>query len=149
MSKILVAADFCPKDRLKDFIEEGKYELIFSEVKPIIESCDYSIVNFECSIAEPSKDKPIQKCGPALACSTKAVDAIKYAGFSCCTLANNHILDYGENGIGNMIEVLDRQRIEFVGGGKNLSQAKQIKYVQIKDETIAIINCCEHEFWRM
>lgn len=31
-------------------------------------------------------------------------------------------------------------------GDKNLSQAKQIKYVQFKDEKVAIINCCEHEF---
>lgn len=120
MSKILIAADFCPKDRLIECIDRGKYESIFTEVKPIIESCDYSIVNFECSIAEPSKDKPIPKCGPALACSTKAVDAIKYAGFSCCTLANNHILDYGENGICNVVEALDKQSVEFVWGQKSI-----------------------------
>ena len=40
--------------------------------------------------------RPITKCGPNLLGSESSVAAIRYAGFNCCTLANNHILDQGK-----------------------------------------------------
>ena len=146
MARILIAGDFSPKDRLKSEIEKKQYQIIFSEIKPILSSVDYSIVNFESTIANPPDQRPILKCGPALSCSRHSIEALKYAGFSCCTLANNHIYDYGDEGVKNTIKAIREFDLDFVGGGANIEEASKTLYIKIGEECIAIINCCEHEF---
>ena len=95
---IVIAGDFAPRARLAKQIDEHKYGEVFSEeLRKLILSADFSVVNLESPIVE-SYFKPISKCGPNLRCTSDAVDAIKYAGFSVATMANNHILDYGWGG---------------------------------------------------
>jgi poly-gamma-glutamate synthesis protein (capsule biosynthesis protein) len=45
------------------------------------------------------------------------------AGINCCTLANNHILDWGEAGLLETIEVLQRTGIRYVGAGRDDDEA--------------------------
>ena len=144
MSKILIAGDFVPLDRVKEQIESGNYSC-FEEVKPIVQSADYSIINFESPVVEHDAI-PIVKYGPNLKCSAKGLEAVKWAGFSCVTLANNHFLDYG--GIG-VVDTLDKSRsigIDIVGGGKNLEEAAAVLYKYVGGQRLAIINVCENEF---
>ena len=142
---ILIAGDFCPRYRVAKKFEEGDYESVLSEVKEVIANADYSIVNFECPITKGG-EKPIKKVGPNLQCSEKGMEAVKWAGFDCVTLANNHFLDYGEDGVKNTIDACYKNKVDTVGGGINLHEASKILYKEIKSETLAIINCCEHEF---
>ena len=39
-----------------------------------------------------------------------------------------------------------RQSIDTVGAGKNATEAERVLYKDLCGETLAIINCCEHEF---
>ena len=77
--KILVAGDFLPKHRIQESIDAQDYSFM-NDIRPIIKSADYSIVNLEAPVVE-SPAKPIEKCGPNLKCTSKAVKALKYAGF--------------------------------------------------------------------
>lgn len=145
--KILIAGDFCQRYRVDEAVKQKRYGDLFDEVKPIIDRADYSIVNFEFPIVvDSTKAKPIPKCGPNLQGTIDAVGAIKYAGFKCCTLANNHILDQGEQCCLDTKNELEKAGVDAVGVGKNLEEAGNILYKQVNGETLAIINCCEHEF---
>ncbi len=145
--KVIIAGDFCQKYRVDEAIKKRRYGDLFDEIKPIINNADYSIVNFEFPIIiDPTNAKPILKCGPNLHGTIEAVDAIKYAGFNCCTLANNHILDQGEQCCLDTKNELEKASIDTVGVGYNLEDAATILYKEIRGETLAIINCCEHEF---
>ena len=106
---------------------------------------DFNIVNFEFPIVL-KKGYPIEKGGPSLSGQKKAIDAIKYAGFNVCTLANNHILDQGEQCCLDTKNNLESVGMNTVGVGQNLNEAKRILYLRTRNETIAIINCCETEF---
>lgn len=145
MVSILVAGDFCPKNRVAEFIEKGDYKTIFGEIKPIVSESDYSIVNFECPV-RTTQGSAIKKAGPSLKCSAKSVDALKSVGFNCATLANNHFYDQGEEGVKETIETLSRAGLSYVGGGSNLDEASRTLYQTVKGKILAIINCCEHEF---
>lgn len=145
MINIIIAGDYCPRGRVEELIKRGDYQTIFKQVKSDVEQCDYSIVNFECPV-RTTEGGSIKKAGPSLKCSPKAVDALNYAGFKCVALANNHFYDQGEEGVKETIQALEEAGIAYVGGGKNLSDAGQALYQTVKDKTIAIINCCEHEF---
>lgn len=142
--KILIAGDFCPRDRVASLITKGDYSF-FDGVKDVIKESDYSIVNFECPVVEGDAI-PIVKCGPALRTEREAVDAIKYAGFDCVTLANNNFRDFGDEGCKSTTKALKERDVDYVGGGMNLAEAQQVLYKVIQDKKIAIVNFCENEF---
>lgn len=143
--KVLVAGDFCSRYRTASIIESSCYEEALRPVRKITEYSDYSIVNLECPIIK-SLPSPSIKQGPNLFGSERMIDAIKYMGFDCVTLANNHFYDQGEKGVHNTIEALEKQGVGYVGGGFDLNDASKILYKDINGERLAIVNCCEHEF---
>lgn len=142
---ILVAGDFCPQLWVAEAFEREEYSSVLSEVQAVTKEADYSIVNFECPVVSGAA-KPIEKIGPNLCCATNGVKAIKYAGFDCATLANNHFFDYGEEGVAETIATLNKEDVEHVGGGMDLNEASQVLYKDINGKRLAVINCCEHEF---
>ncbi|NLZ50945.1 MAG: CapA family protein [Rikenellaceae bacterium] len=144
---VLVAGDFCQTGRLFSLIKNREYDSMLSSVKPIIKSADYSIVNFEFPIVSKEKiAKPIPKCGPNLKGTIESVEAIKFAGFNCCTLANNHIMDQGAECAFETKKFLNNSSIDTVGFGNNSEEAGKVLYKEINGESLVIINCCEHEF---
>lgn len=142
--KVVVAGDFVPRKRVSSQIGQGLYESLFSDVKQVTNSCDFSIINLECPIT--NQNTPLIKCGPHLRTSAHAINALTYMGFGIVTLANNHFLDFGSEGAKDTIEVLNSNRILHVGGGENLQKAKETLYVKNEGCKLAIVNCCEHEF---
>lgn len=144
--KVIIAGDFAPRARLAKQIETRAFQEIFPEnIVHLIKSADYSLVNFESPIIEKGF-KPIKKCGPNLGCTADAADALKYAGFTAVTMANNHILDYGSDGLYKSIDCCKNVGLDIIGVGKNLYEAERILYVDKAGKKLAIINCCEHEF---
>ena len=61
--KLLIAGDFVPRRRTADQIEKGDFSCL-EEVKPILQSVDYAIVNFESPVVM-REAKPIAKTGPS------------------------------------------------------------------------------------
>lgn len=143
--KIIVAGDFCPQKSVAKLIDKGGFESVLGETKNVLSKADYRIVNLECPICLGG-ESPIVKQGPSLGCSEKGIEAIKWAGFDCVTLANNHFYDFGDEGVKNTIEKCRGLGIDTIGGGENINEASAILYKKIGENTLAIINCCEHEF---
>lgn len=142
--RLLVAGDFCPRGKVNELIGQGDFGAVFSEVKEIAGRYDYSVVNLECPVTDASE--PISKIGPALRCGIEALDALQFAGFNCVTLANNHINDYGPEGVLQTLALLDSRQFDHVGVGKDREDASRILIKEIGGETLAVINCCEREF---
>lgn len=143
--KVLIAGDYCADERVAELVDRDDFSTLFDKVKSIIEQYDFSIVNFEFPVVL-SNPTPISKIGPNLWGSKKSVDAIKYAGFNVCTLANNHILDQGEQCCIDTINLLHDAGIKTAGAGENLHAAENILYLHGEGMTLAVVNCCEHEY---
>jgi poly-gamma-glutamate capsule biosynthesis protein CapA/YwtB (metallophosphatase superfamily) len=52
------------------------------------------------------------------------VPCLSAAGIDCCTLANNHVLDWGRAGLEETLAVLSEAHIRTAGAGRNLAQAQ-------------------------
>jgi len=144
MIKVIVAGDFSPKYDAVNGLIRKKLIDPFEAVTDVVKQSDIAILNFESTIECPSQ--PIKKCGPNLRCAHESVDLIKDAGFNVVTLANNHIMDYGELGLKNTLRELKARAISTVGSGADIHEAQETLYLKVKDKTLGIINCCEHEF---
>lgn len=113
--KIFIAGDFAPRARLAKQIENRKYSEVFlKDIREVIKSADFSLANFESLIVEEGY-QPIPKCGPNLKCKPEAAEAVRYAGFTGVTMANNHILDFGPEGLRKSIECCKCQGLDVVG----------------------------------
>lgn len=145
MIKISIAGDFVPRNRITTLIDEDKYEEVFGEIKNLNEAMDYRIVNLECPVVN-GQTSSIHKVGPTIYCRERDIQLLKYGLFDGVTLANNHFYDYGEQGVKDTLETLNSQGIDYVGGGRNIKEASATLYKSFHGETLAIVNCCEHEF---
>ena len=141
--KLILTGDFVPNERVAEAFAHGDYSAL-DALLPVFAQADYSIVNLECPILLGG-EKPIIKNGPNLHADTHALEALKEIGADCVTLANNHFRDFGDEGVLNTLSELSAYKIDYVGGGANLKNAAAVLYKQIGSETLAIINCCEHE----
>ena len=142
--KIAIAGDFSPRATLNEAckrLDKG----ILSDIMPLVSDCKFKIVNFETTIETPDA-KPIKKNGPSLKSCKESADVLKTAGFNILTMANNHIYDYGEVGLKHTVGIIEELGLPYVGVGENLNAAEQTLFVENEGETLAIINCCEHEF---
>ncbi len=140
---LIIAGDFVPNERVAEAFAHGDYSAV-EALRPVFAEADYSIVNLECPIVHGG-EKPIVKNGPHLHADTHALEALKEIGADCVTLANNHFRDFGDDGVLNTLAELTSRGIDYVGGGANLKDAAAVLYKQIGQETLAIVNCCEHE----
>ena len=142
--KVLIAGDFVPNCRTISPINSGDFRCI-DQLKPIIQSADYSIVNYESPVLLGDSNR-ILKTGPSLSCSERAMECVAQAGFNCITLANNHFRDYGQEGVQDTLEISCKYNIDHVGGGKNLDEASNVLYKLIDGKILAVINFCENEW---
>lgn len=142
---ILVAGDYCPIGRNSENIRKGNYQQLFGGTIDHIRNADLSIVNYECTITKFTT--PIIKTGPCLKTEDKnSLKVLKDVGFDLITLANNHIRDFGDEGVLDTIEEIKKQDLMFVGAGTNIKESSKPFYIEIKEKIICVINIAENEF---
>jgi len=142
--RIVVTGDFCPINRIENLITKGNYEAIFNDLLPVLKSSCLALTNMECPLTESGQ--PINKIGPSLKAAPHAADALSFAGFNLLTLANNHIMDFGIEGLESTINVCKEKYIDWVGAGNSLKSAKKIFYKSIGDHKVAVLNFAENEY---
>ena len=142
---IIIGADFVPTDTNEDLFEAGNITRLFgNELAQILKESDYRIFNLEIPLTEVAD--PIKKCGPNLMASPKGIRAYVESNVDLVTLANNHILDQGFNGLNSTINVLDDNNINHVGAGRCIEDAARPFFFQYSKYTIGVYACTEHEF---
>jgi poly-gamma-glutamate capsule biosynthesis protein CapA/YwtB (metallophosphatase superfamily) len=85
----------------------------FSAVRPWLRAADLTMGNLECVIAEDTESSP----PGALYAPPAAAAQLREAGFELLSLANNHTLDLGPQGLAETVSWLERAGIAPVGLG--------------------------------
>jgi len=140
--KILVTGDYCPLGRNGIHIDNN--ENIFGEFGLHVAQADIAIANLEVPLTVGTK--PIEKTGPNIKAPTRYLKPLKELGFNVVSLANNHIMDYGEEGLESTIRVCQREGVRYVGAGPNLQAARAPLVLNVENKKIAIISIAENEF---
>jgi poly-gamma-glutamate synthesis protein (capsule biosynthesis protein) len=138
---INVVGDFCinPKNLSKNLFSDG--------IVSIFSNADINIANLECPIIPRAKGKTeIMKTGPSLHTFNEVLNHLEQLNIHAVTLANNHILDYGENGLNNTILECKNRDIDVVGVGSNITEASKPLIIEKEGSRIAIVNFCENEW---
>jgi Bacterial capsule synthesis protein PGA_cap len=120
-----------PSDRLPP--DDGQF--LFSDVKPFLGGADLLFGNFESTLTDyPDSAKDIsQSMTVAFRTPPSYALLLKDAGFQVMSVANNHSLDFGDQGFLDTIATLEQAGIQAIG------QKGQITYTEVKGITIAWI----------
>lgn len=140
---ISVLGDFCPINRVeKTILDEDLTG--FEEVKKVLYGKDLVIANVECPLT--TCQIRIKKTGPNLRANPRSVELLKFLNVNVAALANNHILDFGEEGLHDTISLLKGNEIVPFGAGKSLIEARQPLLKTINGTRLCVLNVCEKEF---
>ena len=108
----------------------------FSEVKPLFAGADLVVVNLECPFT--TRGEPIPKNFNFRA-RPSTVSVLVDAGVRVVSLANNHLMDYGPDGVADTIAALDGVGIAHFGAGANLAEARRPAIVEVGGLRIAFL----------
>ncbi len=99
----------------------------FLNVSDFLKGGDFVFGNLEAPIINGPKIKAGEMI---FRVDENLVPILKDYNFSIFSLANNHILNFGEKGLENTFHLLDQAGIQYVGAGKNFSEAHQAKIIE-------------------
>jgi poly-gamma-glutamate synthesis protein (capsule biosynthesis protein) len=141
---IIVTGDFCPQLRVEEFVLQKRFSEIFNDLKTDLDASDLNIVDLECPLTDGGMKLP--KTGPHLKVTPSSTQALQYAKVGLVALANNHIKDYGSEGLLETIRHCEKASIATVGAGENLEQARKPFLTTIRGTKLAVLNITENEW---
>ena len=108
----------------------------FEAVMPLFAGSDIRFGNLELPLTERGQRA---RKDYTFRAPPSVVDGLTAAGFNLLTLANNHTLDFGAEGLLDTLTALDRAGIPRTGAGKNVEEAHAPALVTANGLRIAVL----------
>lgn len=141
---VLIGADIVPYESNEALFIAGDAEAIAGkELTQLMARADCRIANLEVPLCDTLS--PIVKNGPALSAKADTVNGYKALGIDLVTMANNHILDQGQQGARSTLEKLGGAGIAHVGFGAG-EEAAKVYHFTSGGVRVGVYACAEHEF---
>jgi poly-gamma-glutamate capsule biosynthesis protein CapA/YwtB (metallophosphatase superfamily) len=116
---------------------------VFEYVQSYFKQSDYTIGVLEGPLAGPEAGYSTGNYGDGIPLYLNFPDtfanAIKESGIDLVTIANNHLLDKGVDGVMRTIEVLDSLPLNHIGGYRNAQEKQDIKIIELAGLHIAVL----------
>ncbi|QSQ14460.1 CapA family protein [Myxococcus landrumensis] len=108
----------------------------FKEVRALGDASDLFVVNLECPFTEGGEKLAKNfnfRARPEL------VGALLAGGVDAVSLANNHLMDYGAQGLVDTLVTLEAARIPYFGAGRNLAEARKPAVITVGGVRVALL----------
>jgi poly-gamma-glutamate synthesis protein (capsule biosynthesis protein) len=143
--KLALAGDTMLGRGVADRLATSPPESLFDpEVVEIANEADLFVLNLECCISERGSRWP----GPGKAfffrAPPSAAEALAHLGVDCVSLANNHALDFGVEGLQDTFDHLDRAGIVWAGAGADVDQARAPAVLRAGAFRLGVLSLCDH-----
>lgn len=96
---------------------------LFASMEPLFRSADVRFVNLECPISDRGTETVSQHNNLVFNGPPASARVLARAGIDIVSTANNHAWDYGEKGLVETLEWLDKEKVLHVGSGATLERA--------------------------
>lgn len=125
----------------------GISDCISKELLEHMKEADIMCLNNEFTFSnggEPLPDKMY-----TFRANPERVSVLQEMGVDIVKLANNHVYDYGKQALLDTFDTLEGAGIEYVGAGRNLSEAMEPVYMELDGRTIAFVAASRAEKYKM
>jgi poly-gamma-glutamate capsule biosynthesis protein CapA/YwtB (metallophosphatase superfamily) len=119
----------------------------WGDAMPVLDAADLRVINLECAITTHVKPwNRTPKVFHFRADPSRAVGVLRAARIDACSVANNHTLDFEEEGLLDTLEYLDGAGIRHAGAGRNLEEAARPAILDGPDgEKVALLAFTDNE----
>jgi poly-gamma-glutamate synthesis protein (capsule biosynthesis protein) len=117
----------------------------FAALAPELENADLFMVNLECALSARQQRFEGAEKAFYFRAEPDAVRVLAAAGVDLVSLANNHVLDAGAEGLADTLATLSKAGISAVGAGADLAAASALRILDCKDQHIGVLSVCDHQ----
>ncbi len=139
---LMFAGDVTMADHFEEVIGKD-YKRPFAALDDY-RKADLSMVNLENPLTHATSQMPDKqfnfKADPASA------QVLSEGGVDIVNLANNHTMDFQADGLKETMDTLSRSGIEYVGAGKDLTEARRPKIIDVKGQRVAYLSYWGDEY---
>jgi len=123
-------------------ISDKGYTYPWGNVLPLLKNTDINIINLEAALTNSTKK--ILKTFNFKASPDK-IKTLTEASITVANLANNHVLDFSEEGLMETLQTLNMAGIKYEGAGMNEKEAARPVILTAKNITIGILGFTDNE----
>jgi poly-gamma-glutamate capsule biosynthesis protein CapA/YwtB (metallophosphatase superfamily) len=150
MQTIVAVGDIMLSGSAKPLLRKKGYDYSFSDqaLSELVMNADLATANLECPVIKKGVAYKGKKF--VFSADPASIKAIKKAGFDMLSLANNHIMDYGEEGLSSTINCCLKSGIVCSGAGADLALARKAGILKRKGITFGLLSYSmtyPEEFW--
>ncbi len=113
-------------------------EVVLERIAPFLRASAISFCNCEWPLTDRGTPWP-GKAGRVVRSTPAHVRTYRFGGFDVVGLANNHMMNYGPEGLLQTLEVLDAAGIRHCGAGRSLDEAHQPAIVEAAGCRVAFL----------
>jgi len=136
---LAACGDILLHGRYQEIARRGAAAGVFSRLGPLLASADLAVGNMETVLTDGGEPRAGKLC---LRTEPVYADALAAAGFDILSLANNHAMDYGPQGLGDTRRHLRGAAIECLGAGMNIDEATRPLIVERNGVRLGFIAGC-------
>lgn len=111
----------------ENILESRDYYSAFEKLASLCQNAETVVLNLETPLYTPDSPSPYENLKSSIHwCDTlQAIEVLKKLKVDAVSMANNHSLDYGREGLLNSIKVLNHNGIQCFGAGINDDRASR------------------------
>ena len=121
-----------------DSLNNRGFDHLFEGVRSLLKESDLAVGNMEFPVSPPFASR-----GMTFNCRPEVLPALKKAGISLVSIANNHILDQGMQGLCATMRYLEQSGLAFVGAHKKEGRAKPGRVIEVRGIRIGFLACTD------
>lgn len=114
---------------------------VFAPIRGVLRKADVAMANLETPVTDRGTPTPNKEY--LFRAPDSAFDALKRSGLDVVTIANNHGMDYGAQGLEDTLRTAKRKGFPVVGGGFNEAQAFHPWRTTVNGQRIAVIGATQ------
>nr|WP_314897336.1 CapA family protein [uncultured Flavobacterium sp.] len=123
-------------------ISNNGYTYPWGNVLPVLKNTDINIINLEAALSNSTKK--IFKTFNFKATPDR-IKTLTVANITVANIANNHILDFSEEGLIETIQTLNAAGILHAGAGMNENEAEKPVILTTKNNTLGVLGFTDNE----
>ncbi len=117
----------------------------WGDTLPLVQRADLTISNLECVIARDGRPWSRWPKVFHFRADPIAASSLELAGVDCVCLANNHVLDFEEAALLEMLDQLEQRQIAFTGAGRTLEEASRPALLQASGVRVGVVAFTDNE----
>ena len=127
---------------VNEAIGQRGYAHPWGDMLEALRGTDMNLINLETTLTRSARAVPKTFNFRA---DPDRVRSLVEARIDVCNVANNHILDFGLEGMTETLETLDRAGILHAGAGRTLEEARRPVVLTRKNLTVGIVGCTDND----